>query len=130
MKQSQDEGFVDISQFAQRVAKLENQHSEVYKENQQLTQLNVELAENKKALEDKINNWKAEKEAETEEKGEQFEEEEERDEEKEEKNSNRSSDDESGNGSLSEQLASIQRDSLQSIQAHKKREMSVADDDD
>ena len=62
MKQSQDEGFVDISQFAQRVAKLENQHSEVYKENQQLTQLNVELAENKKALEDKINNWKAENE--------------------------------------------------------------------
>ena len=65
-----------------------------------------------------------------EEKGEQFEEEEERDEEKEEKNSNRSSDDESGNGSLSEQLVSIQRDSLQSIQAHQKREMSVADDDD
>ena len=45
-----------------------------------------------------------------EEKGEQFEEEEERDEEKEEKNSNRSSYDESGNGPLSEQLASIQRD--------------------
>jgi len=62
MKQSQDEGFMDISQFAQRVAKLENQHSEVYKENQQLTQLNIELAENKKALEDKINNWKAENE--------------------------------------------------------------------
>jgi len=72
----------------------------------------------------------SEKEAEMEEKGEQFEEEEERDEEKEEKNSNRSSEDESGNGSLSEQLASIQRDSLQSIQAHQKREMSVADDDD
>jgi hypothetical protein len=72
----------------------------------------------------------SEKEAEMEEKGEQFEEEEERDEEKEEKNSNRSSYDESGNGSLSEQLASIQRDSLQSIQAHQKREMSVADDDD
>ena len=34
----------------------------MYKENQQLTQLNVELAENKKALEDKINNWKAENE--------------------------------------------------------------------
>ena len=51
------------------------------------------------------------------------------DEEKEEKSSNRSSDDESGNGSFSEQLASIQRDSLQSIQAHQKREMSVANDD-
>ena len=62
MKQSQDEGFVDISEFAKRVARLEDQHSEVYKENQQLTKLNIELAENKKALEDKINNWKAENE--------------------------------------------------------------------
>ena len=62
MKQSQDEGFVDISEFAKRVAELEDQHSEVYKENQQLTKLNIELAENKRALEDKINNWKAENE--------------------------------------------------------------------
>jgi hypothetical protein len=62
MKTSQDDGFNDISKFAQRVAKLENQHSEVYKQNQQLTKLNVELAENKKALEDKISNWKAENE--------------------------------------------------------------------
>merc|ERR1711959_555105 len=50
MKQSQDEGFVDISEFAKRVARLEDQHSEVYKENQQLTKLNIGLAEKQTTL--------------------------------------------------------------------------------
>ena len=74
----------------------------------------------------------SEKEAEMQEKGERIEEEEEREEEKEEELSRRSSDesDESGSGSLSEELASIQRDSLRSIQRHRKEKMSAEDDDE